>query len=150
MTLRAPSSPSHLLLRRTASSLTNCSCLTSINIRLSMNSFIGIIVFPPVSLNYVTKIIYDRKLKPDARPTQDADDPTGICSAADSRLTVYPTIDLAKKFWIKGKLFSVPALLNVSPDSEQAKMFDEGSLALFRSVVFSYCTSVFPSGTCDH
>lgn len=40
-----------------------------------------------------------RKLREDARPVQDAEDPSGICSAADSRLTVYQSVDLAKKFW---------------------------------------------------
>ena len=40
-----------------------------------------------------------RKLKPGARPVQNADDPLGFCSAADSRLTVYPTVDAAKQFW---------------------------------------------------
>lgn len=73
-----------------------------------------------------------RKLKPDARPIQNADDPAGICSAADCRLTVYPTIDLAKQLWVKGSFFTVPALLNVSPDSEQAKQFDGASVAIFR------------------
>lgn len=46
-----------------------------------------------------------RKLKPDARPVENAEDPSGICSAADSRLTVYPTVDLAKKFWYVFSLF---------------------------------------------
>lgn len=77
-----------------------------------------------------------RELKPDARPVQNEDDPTSICSAADCRLTVYPTIDLAKKFWVKGNAFTVPALLNVSPDSEQAQVFDGASFASFRSVTF--------------
>ena len=40
-----------------------------------------------------------RKLRPDARPVQNEDDPNGICSAADCRLTVYKTVDLAKQIW---------------------------------------------------
>lgn len=40
-----------------------------------------------------------RKLKPDARPVQHEDDANGLCSAADCRLTVYPTAELAKQFW---------------------------------------------------
>ena len=30
---------------------------------------------------------------------KNVDDPTGFCSAADSRLTVYPSISAAKHFW---------------------------------------------------
>ena len=33
------------------------------------------------------------------RPVHNADDPLGFCSAADSRLTVYPTVDAARTFW---------------------------------------------------
>ena len=40
-----------------------------------------------------------RKLKPGACPVQNADDPLGFCSAADSHLAVYPTVDAAKQFW---------------------------------------------------
>ncbi|KAI0915368.1 hypothetical protein AcV5_003859 [Taiwanofungus camphoratus] len=79
-----------------------------------------------------------RRLKPDARPVQNADDPSGICSAADCRLVVYPTIDLAKQFWVKGTQFTVPALLGVSPDSEQAQVFDGASLASFRLAPADY------------
>ena len=40
-----------------------------------------------------------RKLRPGMRPVQNADDPLGFCSAADSRLTVYPTVEAARTFW---------------------------------------------------
>ena len=40
-----------------------------------------------------------RKLRPGMRPVHNADDPLGFCSAADSRLTVYPTVDAARTFW---------------------------------------------------
>ncbi|KIJ30811.1 hypothetical protein M422DRAFT_267642 [Sphaerobolus stellatus SS14] len=40
-----------------------------------------------------------RKLKPGARPIQNAEDPHGFCSAADCRLTVFETVDNAREFW---------------------------------------------------
>ena len=78
------------------------------------------------------------KLKPDARPVQSSDDPLVINSAADCRLTVYPTIDLAKQLWIKGNNFTIPNLLGVAPDSEQAKWFEGGGLASFRLAPADY------------
>ena len=79
-----------------------------------------------------------RKLKPDARPVENADDPAGLCSAADCRLVTYPTIDLARKFWIKGDEFSVPALLNLAPSDPSCRQFDGGSLAIFRLAPSDY------------
>ncbi|THH27543.1 hypothetical protein EUX98_g6642 [Antrodiella citrinella] len=81
---------------------------------------------------------FHRQLKPDARPVQNESDPAGICSAADSRLTVYPTVDLAQKFWIKGSHFNIPTLLNVDPSSEKAKKFGNASLAIFRLAPADY------------
>ncbi|KAA1476526.1 hypothetical protein DENSPDRAFT_843519 [Dentipellis sp. KUC8613] len=79
-----------------------------------------------------------RKVKPEARPIQNADDPAGICSAADCRLTVYPTVALAKKFWVKGDEFTIPTLLGVAPDSDIAKQFEDASLASFRLAPADY------------
>ncbi|KAK7060844.1 hypothetical protein VNI00_000577 [Paramarasmius palmivorus] len=73
-----------------------------------------------------------RKLKPGARPVQNAEDPRGICSAADCRLVVYQTVDLSRKFWVKGANFDIPHLLQVPSDSPLAKEFDGGSVAIFR------------------
>lgn len=39
--------------------------------------------------------------QPGARPIDSPNDPTVISSAADCRLTVYPTVEKAKEFWIK-------------------------------------------------
>ncbi|KAK0189157.1 hypothetical protein F5146DRAFT_1205431 [Armillaria mellea] len=72
---------------------------------------------------------FSRKLKPDARPVQNAQDPLGICSAADCRLVVYQTFDLAREFWVKGRNFTVPELLNVPPTSDTAITFDGSSMA---------------------
>ncbi|KAJ3730022.1 phosphatidylserine decarboxylase-domain-containing protein [Lentinula guzmanii] len=79
-----------------------------------------------------------RKLKPDARPVENLENPKGICSAADCRLTVYPTLSLACKFWIKGDEFSIPNLLQVPVDSPTAIEFDGASLAIFRLAPADY------------
>ncbi|KAF9244644.1 phosphatidylserine decarboxylase-domain-containing protein [Melanogaster broomeanus] len=79
-----------------------------------------------------------RKLKPGARPVEHADDPNSFCSAADCRLVVYPTVDLARKFWIKGDEFSIPALLNLDPSDPMCLNFDGGSLAIFRLAPADY------------
>lgn len=52
-----------------------------------------------------------------------------ISSVADCRLTAFPTIDLATKYWIKGFGFTLARLLN----SEQlADYFDGGSIVIQR------------------
>ncbi|EIW79074.1 hypothetical protein CONPUDRAFT_138287 [Coniophora puteana RWD-64-598 SS2] len=83
---------------------------------------------------------FSRKMKPDARPVANADDPRGFCSAADCRLVVYPTVDLAQKFWIKGDEFSVPALLAAQPDPESplCQSLSGGALAIFRLAPSDY------------
>lgn len=42
---------------------------------------------------------FARKLKAGARIIDDPQDPSVITSAADCRLTVWPTVDAAQKFW---------------------------------------------------
>lgn len=48
---------------------------------------------------------------------------------ADSRTTVFPTIDQATKYWIKGYGFTLAKLLNSEP---LAQDFDGGSIAIAR------------------
>ncbi|KAJ3777685.1 phosphatidylserine decarboxylase-domain-containing protein [Lentinula raphanica] len=79
-----------------------------------------------------------RKLKPDARPVENLENPRGICSAADCRLTVYPTVSLACKYWIKGDEFSLPNLLQVPENSPTAIEFDGASMAIFRLAPADY------------
>ncbi|KAH9828557.1 phosphatidylserine decarboxylase-domain-containing protein, partial [Rhodofomes roseus] len=79
-----------------------------------------------------------RRLKPAARPVENADIPGAICSAADCRLVVYPSVDLAKKFWIKGNEFTIPHLLGVPPDSAQARAFEGAAVAAFRLAPADY------------
>ncbi|KAF9926366.1 hypothetical protein FBU30_004030 [Linnemannia zychae] len=70
-----------------------------------------------------------RKLKADARPIDGKDDPSIIVSAADCRITCFESVSAATEFWIKGQHFTLPNLLQ---DTELAKEFDEGSMAIFR------------------
>jgi len=79
-----------------------------------------------------------RKLKPDARPVQSAEDKRVICSAADCRLTVYQNVDLAQEFWIKGKNFNIPKLLNLDASDSVAQAFKNAGLAIFRLAPADY------------
>ncbi|KAG8214990.1 phosphatidylserine decarboxylase-domain-containing protein [Butyriboletus roseoflavus] len=79
-----------------------------------------------------------RKLNPGARPVENADDPAGICSAADCRLVVYPSVSLARKFWVKGDEFTISTLLNLDPSHPSCLQFEGGSLALFRLAPSDY------------
>ena len=54
---------------------------------------------------------FAREIKPTARPIADPDDPLVISSPADCRLTVFPTVDLATRYWIKGYGFTLEKLL---------------------------------------
>ncbi|KAH9925857.1 phosphatidylserine decarboxylase-domain-containing protein [Epithele typhae] len=75
---------------------------------------------------------FHRKLKPGSRPVKDPENTALFCSAADSRLTVYPSVGAAQQFWIKGCHFSIPSLIGEIPRSVRARMFLGGSIAIFR------------------
>jgi len=47
-------------------------------------------------------------------------------------------VDLAKQFWIKGRNFTIPNLLNVPADSDKALAFNGSSLAIFRLAPADY------------
>jgi len=81
---------------------------------------------PLDSFNNFNEFFY-RKLKVDARPLASTD-PKVAVSGADSRLNVFPSIDQAKKIWIKGEKFSLSHLAG----EELAKEFDGSSLVIFR------------------
>ncbi|KAH7926404.1 hypothetical protein BV22DRAFT_1009175 [Leucogyrophana mollusca] len=89
--------------------------------------------------NYPTfNSFFYRKLRPGARTVENADDPNAFCSAADSRLVVYQTIDLAQKFWVKGDEFTLPKLLHLDESDDICKSLDGGSLAIFRLAPADY------------
>jgi phosphatidylserine decarboxylase len=79
-----------------------------------------------------------RKLRPGARPIYKEHDENVVVSAADCRLTVYASVDAAKTFWVKGRNFNVPNLLNLPPTSPKVEPFLNGSLAIFRLAPADY------------
>ena len=72
-----------------------------------------------------------RKLKPDARPVEDPDDPYRLVSGADCRLMVFETVSEATRLWIKGRDFSVGRLLGDTYRAEADKYIG-GALCIFR------------------
>ncbi|KAF2155425.1 hypothetical protein K461DRAFT_266698 [Myriangium duriaei CBS 260.36] len=72
---------------------------------------------------------FSREIRPDARPPAEPQDPLVISSVADCRITTFPTIDLATKYWIKGYGFTIAKLLG---SDDLARQFDGGSIAIHR------------------
>lgn len=72
-----------------------------------------------------------RKLKPDARPIADPEDPGRLVSCADCRMMAFETVSEATRIWIKGREFSVARLLGPEYKSIIHK-FEGGGLGIFR------------------
>ena len=72
---------------------------------------------------------FAREIKASARPIDEPGNDLVTSSPADCRLTAFPTIDLATKYWIKGFGFTLDALLG---DTHLAKQFDGGSIVIAR------------------
>ena len=72
---------------------------------------------------------FTREIKPERRPISDPDDDSILVSAADSRLTVFDSLDECKNLWIKGKPFTFEGLLG--GDHELAECFRGGMVANF-------------------
>ncbi|KAF9168851.1 hypothetical protein BGX21_001214 [Mortierella sp. AD011] len=87
------------------------------------------LLLPEISQYHTFNEFFYRKLKPDARPIHEIDNPNVIVSGADCRLCVFESISAATEVWIKGKSFSVK---NLVQDETLATEFDGGSIALFR------------------
>lgn len=73
-----------------------------------------------------------RKLKEDARPIADKDDPTTLVSSADCRLMAFSSITEATKVWIKGREFTVDRLLGEKYKDKLQNYRQGGSLVIFR------------------
>lgn len=71
------------------------------------------------------------KLKPDARPIKDPDNPYRLVSSADCRLMVFETVAEATRLWIKGREFTVARLLGERYRAE-AERYVGGALCIFR------------------
>ncbi|GAA5917775.1 hypothetical protein JCM6882_003586 [Rhodosporidiobolus microsporus] len=72
-----------------------------------------------------------RKLKPDARPVSDPDDPRTLVSPADCRAMFFPTVNDATSIWIKGREFTIARMLGEAYGS-RASEYENGALAIFR------------------
>jgi len=72
---------------------------------------------------------FAREIKESARPIAEPENDLVTSSPADCRMTVFPTIDLATKYWIKGQGFTIERLLC---SAEVAKQFDGGSICIAR------------------
>jgi phosphatidylserine decarboxylase len=72
---------------------------------------------------------FSRELKDGARPVDEPSNGNVVSSPADCRLTAFPTIDTATKYWIKGHGFTLERLLD---DKELADTFDGGSIVIAR------------------
>ena len=72
---------------------------------------------------------FAREIREDARPIDEPTNDLISSSPADCRLTAYPAVDLATKYWIKGFGFSVEKLLG---DASLAQQFEGGSIIIAR------------------
>lgn len=72
-----------------------------------------------------------RKLKPEARPVDEPDNPYRLVSAADCRMMAFATINEATQIWIKGRDFTVARLLGPNY-KDQFHKYDGGALVIFR------------------
>jgi len=72
---------------------------------------------------------FAREIKESARPIAAPENDLVTSSPADCRLTAFPTVDLATKYWIKGYGFTLERLLG---DAELAQKFDGGSIVIAR------------------
>jgi len=72
---------------------------------------------------------FAREIKESARPIQEPENEMVTSCPADCRLTSFPTIDLATKYWIKGHGFTLDRLLG---GEDLAREFDGGSMIIAR------------------
>ena len=72
---------------------------------------------------------FAREIKESARPIAEPENDLVTSSPADCRLTAFPTVDLATKYWIKGFGFTLERLLG---DPQLAAQFDGGSIVIAR------------------
>lgn len=85
---------------------------------------------PLTSFKNFNEFFY-RKLKEDARPVTEPDNPKRVVSAADCRLVAFETVSEATRIWIKGREFTVARLLGENHKDEVHK-YNGGALVIFR------------------
>lgn len=90
---------------------------------------------------------FSREIKPEARPIAQPGNDLVTSSPADCRLTAFPTVDLATKYWIKGFGFTLSRLLGTEA---LASYFEGGSIVIARLAPQDYHRWHAPvSGTVD-
>jgi phosphatidylserine decarboxylase len=72
---------------------------------------------------------FAREIKESARPVTEPENMSVTNSPADCRLTAFPTIDVATKYWVKGHGFTLARLLG---GEDLAQEFDGGSMVIAR------------------
>jgi len=77
------------------------------------------------------KIDFTRKLRSDARPVDQPDNPNRLISGADCRLMAFESVSEATRLWIKGRDFTVARLLGDAYKG-QADKYVGGALCIFR------------------
>ncbi|KAJ9125079.1 hypothetical protein QFC22_000032 [Naganishia vaughanmartiniae] len=88
-------------------------------------------ILDPIDSFQTFNQFFYRKLKPDARPISDPEDPGRLVSCADSRMMAFESVNEATRIWIKGREFSVGRLLG--PEYKDViHKFEGGALGIFR------------------
>ncbi|KAL9321425.1 hypothetical protein ACSQ67_013264 [Phaseolus vulgaris] len=82
-----------------------------------------------------------RELKPGSRPIASAESADIAVCAADCRLSAFKSVDDSKRFWIKGRKFSVQGLLGKDMCSSA---FVDGTMVIFRLAPQDYHRFHFP------
>ena len=102
----------------------------SANLNLGANPLPNAIQVQPDPTKYRTfNEFFAREIKESARPIAEPNNEKVVTSAADCRLTTFPTVDLATKYWIKGFGFTLSKLLG---SDKLAEMFNGGSILIHR------------------
>ncbi|TAQ87979.1 hypothetical protein B7494_g3663 [Chlorociboria aeruginascens] len=86
-------------------------------------------VIPDPAAYATFNAFFAREIKESARPIAEPENDLVTSSPADCRLTAFPTIDLATKYWIKGFGFTLERLLG---DPQLAARFGGGSIVIAR------------------
>ncbi|KAK2766132.1 hypothetical protein FQN54_007648 [Arachnomyces sp. PD_36] len=70
-----------------------------------------------------------RKYEAGSRPTHEVDRPSRAVIKANSRVVIYPIVDVARRLWVKGYQFTIANLVG---DADATKPWDNGMVARSR------------------